>query len=56
MATVYKVEVEVTSHWVSFDEETMKQMIKEQLEDLDDQASKKGNEITIDKVEVKKIA
>jgi len=56
MATIYKIEVEVTSHWISYNEETMTKIIKEKLEELDEDASYKGNEVTIDEIEVKKIA
>ena len=31
MATVYKVEVEVVSHWVNYPEEQMSEMIKEAI-------------------------
>ncbi len=56
MATVYKIEVEVTSHWISYDKETMAKIVKEKLEELDEDASYKGNEITIDEIDIKKIA
>ena len=34
MATVYKVEVEVVSHWVNYTEEQMSEMIREAIKDI----------------------
>jgi hypothetical protein len=32
MATVYKVEVEIVSDWVSYSEEEIEEIVKEQIE------------------------
>ena len=42
MATVYKVEV--VSHWISYTEEQLKQMLEEAIKEKERQ---KGNEIQI---------
>jgi hypothetical protein len=58
MATVYKIDLELTSHWVSYPPETIKLMLEKQLEELitDEKKHHPSNEINVHDIRVIKKA
>jgi hypothetical protein len=56
MATVYKVELILTSHWMSYNEKDIKEKIERHLTNslIEDERNYNNNEISIRDIKIKK--
>ena len=58
MATVYKIEIEVCSHWISYSDETIKMAVQRGLDRIkkEEKENKPSNELDAEIIQVKRIA